>query len=60
MTKLEDNATLVISEQDLAVILTETFCGDYTPFGRMRVVSVDKDETDLFTLQFSPEDPAAA
>lgn len=60
MTELNDNALIEISEQDLAAILTEHFCGSYTPFKLMRVVSVDQNEgSDDFTLRLSPEPPEA-
>jgi hypothetical protein len=56
MTELNDNALLEISEQDLAAVLTEAFCGSYTPFKLMRVVAVyQNDGSDVFTLRLSPE-----
>ena len=60
MTELQDNTQIEISEQDLAAILTEHFCGGYTPFKRQRVHSIDKDDTDIFTVRMSPTDPAEA
>ena len=61
MTELQDNTLIEISEQDLSVILTETFCGNYTPFKRQRVISVNQnDGTDMFTLRLSPENPESA
>jgi hypothetical protein len=61
MTELQDGALVEISETDLAAILTETFCGGYTPFKNMRVITVDQNEgSDVFTLRLSVEPPGAA
>lgn len=61
MTELHDNTFIEISEQDLAAILTETFCGGYTPFKLQRVHSINQnDGTDMFTIQLSPKDPEEA
>lgn len=61
MTELQDNTLIEISEQDLAAILTETFCGSYTPFKLQRVHSIDQnDGSDMFTLRLSPQAPEAA
>jgi hypothetical protein len=61
VTELQDDTLIEISEQDLAAILTEAFCGNYTPFKRQRVHSVDQNEgTDMFTIRLSPNEPEEA
>lgn len=59
MTELRDNTLIEISEQDLAAILTDHFCGSYTPFKFQRVHSLNQND-DMFTIKLSPVDPAEA
>jgi hypothetical protein len=61
VTELQDNALIEISEQDLAAILTDHFCSNYTPFKLQRVHSIDQnDGSDVFTIRLSPVDPTEA
>jgi hypothetical protein len=61
VTELQDNTLIEISEQDLAAILTDHFCGGYGPFKRQRVHTIQQnDGSDMFTIQMSPEPAEAA
>lgn len=49
--KLQDNPVLTVGEADLCAILTDHFCGGYTPFGDMMVTNVSENAGN-FTVQF--------
>jgi hypothetical protein len=53
MIELTRETTIVIAKTDLAVILTEAFCGTYTPFSNLYVENVREVEEDETSFELS-------
>lgn len=51
MIELQQAALIEISGDDLAAILTESFCGGYTPFKTLVVAEVTSTDDGAFQLQ---------
>jgi hypothetical protein len=61
MTELTQNTTIDIEMTDLAEILTEVFCGSYTPFKNLYVenIRVTGDGENYFELSLSKRETEA-
>lgn len=62
MTELKQETTIEIETTDLAEILTEVFCGSYTPFRNLYVenIRVTGDGENYFELSLSAKETEAA